>query len=101
LGSGLRDDGAGSQAKSVLDGWYAEHNPAQIGADGRTVRVSIDTTDREGAHTFGVWWTETTVNGDNPAVQRKYRCVLTFVQKEGVKLLVTELRLEDVHVPQS
>jgi type IV secretory pathway TrbF-like protein len=93
--------GAGSQAKATLDAWYAAHDPVQRGGDGTTVRVSIDTTDREGAHTFGVWWTETATNGEGQATSRKYRCVFTFVPKDGIHLLVTELRPEEVHVPES
>lgn len=54
--------GDGSQARDALAKWYEANDPLARSGKGEIVTVQYRTFDREGANTFGLWWTETTTS---------------------------------------
>jgi len=63
--------GDGSQARDTLAKWYEANDPIARAGKGEIVTVQYRTFDREGANTYGIWWTETTTALSGQTVSNK------------------------------
>jgi len=63
--------GDGSQARDTLAKWYEANDPIARAGKGEIVTVQYKTFDREGANTYGIWWTETTTALSGQSVSTK------------------------------
>lgn len=97
----------GSAAKTALAQWFEHNNPMQRADKGQLVSVQFKTFDVEGAHTFGLWWDETTTTLQGQAVTKQsWRARVAYElhipQSEMARaenplgLLITELSWEPV-----
>lgn len=99
--------GDGSQAKAALSSWFEGNDPIKRANGGELVSIHFKTFDLEGAHTFGIWWEETTTSLAGQVVSRKtWRARVVYEmhipssekarEENSLGLLITELGWEPV-----
>ncbi len=99
--------GDGSQAKAALSSWFEGNDPIKRANGGELVSIHFKTFDVEGAHTFGIWWEETTTSLAGQVVSRKtWRARVVYEmhipssekarEENSLGLLITELSWEPV-----
>jgi len=101
--------GDGSQARETLAKWYdtEANDPIARANKGEIVTVQYRTFDREGANTYGLWWTETSTSapGQN-TVTKMWHARITYATKiptneqaraeNPMGILATELTFNEV-----
>ncbi len=99
--------GDGSQAKGALNSWFEQNDPIKRANSGELVSVHFKTFDVAGAHTFGIWWQETTTSlAGQVTSQKTWRARVTYDmhipssekarEENSLGLLITELSWEQV-----
>src|SRR5438270_2155740 len=99
--------GEGSQAKFALGQWFEANNPSRRLAKGELVSIRFKTFDVEGAHTYGLWWEETTTSLTVQLISKKtWRARVTYEmhipsaeiarEENSLGVLITELSWEEV-----
>lgn len=99
--------GDGSQAREEIAKWYEANDPIVRANKGEIVTVQYRTFDREGANTYGLWWTETStsLNGQN-VTSKMWHARITYATKiptneqarneNPMGILATELTFNEV-----
>lgn len=99
--------GDGSQARDGLAKWYEANDPIVRAGKGEIVTVQYRTFDREGANTYGIWWTETTTAPSGQSVNsRMWHARIVYATKlptneqaraeNPIRILATELTFNEV-----
>ena len=99
--------GNDSQAKTSLAHWFEDNDPIKRVAQGQLVSVHFKTFDVEGAHTYGLWWDETTTSITGQVLSRttwRARAVYDVHiprsdkarEENPLGVLITELSWEEV-----
>jgi type IV secretory pathway TrbF-like protein len=99
--------GQSSKAKTDLDQWFAANNPFKRANAGELVTVRHKTWDRQGDHTYGIWWEETTSTLTGQIISTKlWRARLVYdlhipttaagKAENALGLFISELTFEEV-----
>ena len=96
-----------SQARQEVASWYEANDPLARANKGEIVTVQYRTFDREGANTYGIWWSETStpVSGQTP-ITKMWHARITYATKiptneqaraeNPMGILATELTFNEV-----